>query len=70
MSNPISAVTETATQVVKAPVAAVKSKPIVWALVFLVLALVILRYAGTIRRTLTTAPVVGEWFNKFIGKAA
>lgn len=66
MGNPVAIVTDTATQVVKAPIVAIRTRPLVWAIVFVVLALVILRYAATIHRTLSQAPVVGPYFYRFM----
>jgi len=67
MSNPLTAVTSTVADVARVPIAGVKSKPVVWALIFLVLALVVLRYRTQIANFLRGLPGVGPTLGKVIG---
>jgi hypothetical protein len=62
--NPVNA----ATRVVSVPVAAMKANPLVWLVVFGIVAAVVLRYRTTIAGWLTGAPLIGERTGTFINR--
>jgi len=63
--NPVAS----ATKVVTVPVAAIKSNPLVWLVVFGITAALVLRYRTTIAGWLTGTPLIGERTGTFINRA-